>query len=81
MYIHFTICKANVQRSSPYVFTKDSSVHPPDLAYVCLRGLVFGFYFLIVQSVIWLTLRVLGLIKASLLKTFVDSSYRKGFAK
>jgi hypothetical protein len=40
---------------------------------------VFDFYFSKVQSVIQLILRVLGLVKASLLKTFVDCSYEKDF--
>jgi hypothetical protein len=43
------------------------------------RRFVFGFYFLRVQSLIRLTLRVLGLAKALLLKTFVDCSYEKRF--
>ena len=42
-------------------------------------GLMFGFYFLKVQSMIRLTLKVLGLAKTSLLKTFVDYSYGKYF--
>jgi hypothetical protein len=42
---------------------------------------VFGFYLLKVQSVIGLTLRVLGLAKTPLLKTFVDWSYGKDFVK
>jgi hypothetical protein len=40
---------------------------------------VFGFYLLKIQSVIRLMLRVLGLVKAPLLKTFVDCSYGKDF--
>jgi hypothetical protein len=40
---------------------------------------VFDFYFLRVQSVIRLTLRVLGLAKVPLLKTFVDCYYEKDF--
>jgi hypothetical protein len=39
---------------------------------------VFVFYFLKIQSVIR-SLRVLGLVKALLLKTFVDCSYEKDF--
>jgi hypothetical protein len=40
---------------------------------------VFGFYLLKIQSVIRLMLRVLGFVKAPLLKTFVDCSYGKDF--
>jgi hypothetical protein len=40
---------------------------------------MFGFYFLNDQSVFRLTLRVLGLVKTSLLKTFVDFPYGKYF--
>jgi hypothetical protein len=40
---------------------------------------MYGFYYLRVQSAIRLMLRVLGLAKTSLLKTFVDYSYGKDF--
>jgi hypothetical protein len=38
---------------------------------------MFNFYFLIDQGVVKLTLRVLGLVKTILLKTFVDCFYGK----
>jgi hypothetical protein len=60
-----------------YVRTRDRGVRPTDLAYVCLLRLVFVFYFLRVQSVIRLTLKVLGLVKTPLLKTFVDGCMEK----
>jgi hypothetical protein len=40
---------------------------------------VFSFYFLMDQGVVMLALRVLGLVKTSLLKTFVDYPYEKDF--
>ena len=40
---------------------------------------MFGFYFLRDQGVVRLTLRVLGIVKTILLKTFVDRSYEKDF--
>jgi hypothetical protein len=40
---------------------------------------MFGFYFLRGQSVIRLMLKVLGLAKIPLLKTFVDCYYGKDF--
>jgi hypothetical protein len=58
---------------SPYVRTKNRSVRPP------LEGQCLASIFLRVQSVVRLTLRVLGLVKTSLSKTFVDCPYGKDF--
>jgi hypothetical protein len=59
-------------------FAKRMSSGPPPCTSAS-RGLVFDFYFLRDQGVIRLTLRVLGLIKTPLLKTFVDCPYGKYF--
>jgi hypothetical protein len=45
-----------------YVSTIDNSIRLPNLAYVHLLRIMFGFYFLKVQSVFRLTLKVLGLV-------------------
>jgi hypothetical protein len=57
----------------PYIRTKNRSVHPP------LEGQCLASIFLRIQSMVRLTLRVLGLVKTSLSKTFVDYSYEKDF--
>ena len=62
-----------------YVRTRDMGVRSPDLAYVHLQRVSVCFYFLMDQSVVRLTLRVLGLVKTILLKTFVDHFYGKDF--
>jgi hypothetical protein len=60
-----------------YARTRDMGVRPPNLAYVHLQRVNISFYFLTDQGVVRLTLRVLGLVKTILLKTFVVHFYGK----
>jgi hypothetical protein len=45
-----TVCRAYIQRSSPYVCTTDNSIRPPNLAYICLKVQITPLTSLVTQN-------------------------------